>query len=442
MLDHIPNIVRIFYAVKGFGDLPQDSRYDRNNLSFRVRKIMNEELRAEKERLGSLEIVDLSGLKFEKSYARLGEEVRTTVRSFVVDSLNETNLDELLTILEFTTDCFHILEEKATGDPLIDVALKDYLKALTVWSNTIDFSSVNHPLIQQTLETYNGDRERFNVIFALNLQNDNVGCISGMIRGENGQVVFWHNEEGVEALPGQRFDKVRLAKFGTEEEGKFSIVYPDLLPGAGYSFGHDFYFSVDAQHTVENPKAGILANTAAWIVFHLGNKTDPYDVIKALSPFADGYTINVVRKTPDGELEAKRIEFAADVVDQEHLSSSPRSSIVSTNVYSRDMKVVSQGVEGADFEAVEWNVNRQRATERALHLMTVFTGRETPTEHDIGRMLGFRTAGNYGSPDSAYANADVKSALVGIADPNGIKIKLAVGPVVKDESWVEFNFHN
>ncbi len=401
-----------------------------------------EGLKIEKERLGSLELVDLSELSLEESYRELGRQVRDAARKSVDTLIDEDDPSVFRVDLEFADKCLSVIEDriKHEENPLIKGGLEAYLKAIKSWSDEIDFSSLEHRQISELLgDIY--ERDKLNLLIALSLQNDNVGCISGLLRGESGEVIFWHNEEDVEDEPGSRVDKTRIVKIkGVRGSEYFSFVYPDLLPGAGFTFGKDLFLCVDMQHTKEDQEPAILANTAVWTASYIGNGMHPYDIMRALAPFADGYVVNYARRGEVG-IEAGKVEFALDTVDKIELESKAGTRMISTNIYTQNGKVVLEGNENANEEALAWNLQRQALADRALHLMRVLTQREIPTPYDISRLLAFNTGGRYGD-DKAFSNVDVKSAIFGVMTVDGTEIKVTAGPALRDEVWTDFNLYN
>jgi len=398
------------------------------------------ELQATKERLGPIEVLGFYELSLKEGYRKLGLEVRDVARRYAESFLDRDDAEMTHKKLGFGEQCVKALVAKMEDCdiPQVKTALSDYMTALKSWSDAIDFSSIDHPAVAKLLEE-GRTTEEANMIIGLSLQNDNVGCVSGLMRGEDGEILFWHNEEIIEDEPGERVDKARIVRLnGIGGREYYSFVYPDLLPGAGFSFARDIFISVDAQHTTEDQEPRILANTATWVISYLGNAYDPYETLNSLAPFVDGYVINYARIVGQKVLGGK-VEFALDTVGRVDLPSNTGEYLISTNIYTQDGNVAVAGREEISPEALEWNIDRQGLSHRSLHLMELLTKRTAPTTEDLSRLLAFTATGLFGE-DKAYANKDVKANVVGSISTKGVQISVSAGPALKGEERSVFNF--
>ncbi len=406
-----------------------------------------ESLKVEKERLGPIEEVALEGGSFPEVHRKLGDEVREKARDIFVRKLggkDETgeerfpkNKEKFLEELEFVRECLLLTIQKSE-DPLVSPeirgALVEYLESLREWSNAVDLANVDHSYLEGL------EKDELNVLLGLYLQNDNVGCQSGMLRCEDKSIVVWHTEEDMEGKPGERFDKLRLAKMSIAgEQEKYAFIYPDILPGAAFCFGNDFFYSVDFQHVKTASKPGLLANTATWVVFRLGGEVDPAQVFRELGPFIDGYVFNSLRiVSSEGNqktIEAKKVEFAGDKVIEHQLGEVEGSTTFAVNVFEPGTEI-SEQLEVISDEGKDWYQERLNRAKRALELIPAITGREV-TPQDIFRMLSFRPGGTHGEDGKAFANVDVKAHAAVRFTNLGTQILIGSGPGIKGEPAIE-----
>jgi hypothetical protein len=264
------------------------------------------------------------------------------------------------------------------------------------------------------------------VELALFLQNDNVGCQTGVYRDKAGAVILWHTEEDVEVEPGSRFDKLRLATFqiGEDDSEINAFIYPDLLPGPAYGWRNDgFLQAVDSLPLKPAAGAYVLANIAAWITLRLGKALDPEAVIAALGPFFDGYALTTVR-LKDEQIQATKIEFAGDRRLVAILDPYPGSYLFQVNIFSEAKAAVALAYEDTDRESRSGLEQRLTRTTRALK--SLHLAENAPA--CLSRLLASRLGGDY-----AYANEDVKSYFLGKLSHSGMEIQFGPGPALKED---------
>lgn len=402
-------------------------------------------LEQEKLRLGTLEILDLEADTFPLAHEQLGKRIKEQVHKSIDHKLSGLpSYPEFQAQIHYVRDCLSKIRSKAT-DPQVDSQIRavvlEYLDCLTQWGQGAEISQIDHPFIKKLRDSiepeYNPD-----LLIALWLQNDNQGCQTGMLRSPDGSVKFWHTEEDVEETPGDRFDKIHLAKFsiGQPDSKKtiYSIIYPDLLPGAGFSFGKDFIYAVDFQHIPSTDQPGFLANAGVWIAWRLGADYDPAQVIRSLTPYADGYTLNTVRQVTGDQgvqLEAKKIEFGRRLVQEFALADDPGANFISVNIFDPKGELARK-IEAIEEEDKSWYQRRLKRAQRALHLIPLFTQRNIQLP-ELLRMIGFKVGG---VTDAAYANVDVKAHVVASFSLKENAILVDSGPAIKAEQPMKFEF--
>jgi hypothetical protein len=272
-----------------------------------------EEIKERREILGQVKHEKIKSPDMPEAHKKLGEMVGEQVRSTIKRKLEPLSKEEFANQIRFTRLCRKLTEEKL-NDPTIDEkikkGLKEYFDSLKAWSEGARLSLIERigPVDQQPVS---GEE------LAIWLQNDNLGCQTGMLREKDGSVIVWHTEEEGDL---ERIGSLKVVSFEINGEERHAFLYPDLLPGSAFGWQKGFFQAVDFLYLKEPEKAGALANIAAWLTWRLGNQIEPERVIKALAPYADGYVLNIVR-IRNSQVEAKKIEFVHDQIAKTVLGS-------------------------------------------------------------------------------------------------------------------------
>ncbi len=424
------------------------------------------DLKAEKQRLGPLEQPVFKAATMKEAHKMLGIEVSAQARRIFAREVNAAlEAGDLLNKLNYSKECLLKMKEKLndqTIDKDIRAALSEYFDSLKSWGEGVELvdelnTITDVPLSELQTLTQGIDTISLNELLAFWKQNDNQGCQTGMTRSADGKKVrIRHTEEDAEDVPGERVDKVRCARFeiGPENnaEVRYSFIYPDLLPGPGFGFGKNFLYAVDFQHVKQRPEPASLANVATWVCWRLGEKTDPHEVVKALGPYVDGYTLNTLRKlsTPDGaiHIEAKKIEFAHETTVVYELAEKPNSTMVAVNLFGPDSKLAreSEEIAAEDKTIYEKRIQRALQLERIMRGVTSPAQGVTPIELTLPamRLMLASQVGNkpdeYGNVDYGHANKDVKAYVVAEMSVDGIELLVDSGAALKDDVPTKINF--
>lgn len=381
-------------------------------------------LLAAKAQLGQIVHLDLRGLDLVTAHRLLGLDVKEQVRWILSKRIAKWSPQELQQRIWQARECKAALLKKirslGRASPLHG-ALTEYLNCLAAWSTAIGFDSCS-PIwssdVVRQLRTISGEE------LALILQNDNIGCQTGVIRLSEDSVAFWHTEEDVDEQWGGRFDKLRLAWFkppNTKWDGPMvAFIYPDLLPGPAFAWvGERYVQAVDAFFLKPEVCRGpMLANIASWVALFLGTAIDPVTIIEDMAPFGDGYAfLTVCRKEQD--IFSQRIEFAGSWLNKTALGAESGSYIFQTNIISDQespLAVIAEDLDQVGRRHFEQRIVRTR---RAISQMMP-TGPDIPK---LLRLLASRTGGSM-----AYANVDVKAYLAGYLTSSGSEIWVGPGP--------------
>ena len=382
------------------------------------------QLRASKERLGPIDFLDFGELDLVAAHRRLGEEVKEQAQKILLRKLDRLDKPEFVERLRLARQGRGALAEKLHApyiDPRIRRALGEYLDCLSVWTAGAELGRVQHPLLSDLrvdgLPVLAGD-------LALFLQNDNLGCQTGVYREEGGAVILWHTEEDVQET-GSRFDKPRIATFRTGDGPEMSaFIYPDLLPGPAYCWRSDgFIQAVDSLPLKPAPEAYVLANIATWITLRLGKAVALEAVIEALGPFVDGYALTVVQEK-GGEVLADKIEFAGDDYLFSPLENEPGCFLFQVNIFSDKAATVAATYENIHPDHRQTLEGRITRTSRAIQRFTPSNNTAT----SFFRLMASRLGNDYG-----YANEDVKSYFIGRITPTGMELHIGAGPALKQD---------
>lgn len=382
------------------------------------------QLRASKERLGPIDFLDFREWDLVTAHRKLGEVVKEQAQTILLRKLDRLDKAEFVERIRLARQGRGALVEKLHApyiDPGIRRALGEYMDCLSVWTAGAELGKIHHKLLSgpgvDGLPVLAGD-------LALFLQNDNLGCQTGVYRENGGAVILWHTEEDVQEA-GSRFDKPRIATFRTADGRQMSaFIYPDLLPGPAYCWRSDgFIQAVDSLPLKPAPEAYVLANIATWVTLRLGKAIAPEAVIEALGPFVDGYALTVVQEK-GGKVLADKIEFAGDQYLLSPLENEPGCFLFQVNIFSdkeADVAAAYEDIHPNHRQKLEGRVTR---TSRVLRRLTPSNN----TTIAFFRLMASRLGNDYG-----YANEDVKSYFMGRISPTGMELHIGAGPALKGD---------
>jgi hypothetical protein len=372
--------------------------------------------------------LDYRNLGLVEAHHALGIHVRLQAHKILTHRLDKLGEDALHVLLWQARDCQATLARRAedTRLPLpLRRAIQEYLACLQSWSEGAWLDELQHPRLEgiSALER------------ALLLQHDESGCQTGLSRQADGSVLLWHTEEDVEAVPGEHFDALRLARFQVQDgQGAVEIhafIYPDLLPGSAFAWRSDGYTqAVDSLHTrpFEAPIGGILANCACWLSLRLGAAMDLGELLTTLQPFYTGYAINALFRR-DGRVEAHQYEFAWSYLTHQELSEQPGSYLFQANIFSDPRSDAARAMECLTIE--KWRNYRRRLYRTRRFLKEKQKGHSPSGDSPAGdmaflhKLITSRAGGEW-----AYANRDVKAHFLQRLSLDKTETWLGRGPAV------------
>jgi hypothetical protein len=392
------------------------------------------QLRAIKDRFGSLVFLDLTAYDLRSAHRLLGVHVRSQVHKILcrrLDCMGEAELSELLRQGRVSSDWLARRAADPALHPRLRTALQEYLDCLLAWADGAELAGFDHPALAKHRPLTIQD-------LALLSQNDFGGCQTGLYRLADGSIILWHTEENIEDQAGDIFDQLRIATFQVDDgDGPISIqafIYPDLLPGPAFGWRSDGYSqAMDVLHIrlLTEQDAGTLANTASWLTLRLGATMEVGEVLTALRPFFDGYALNAAY-IRQGQVHAEKYEYAGDCVLPYRLDEQPGSYLFQVNIFCQKDHPQAQPLE--ELTPLNRGLYEQRHL-RTTRAMQRKKSDGTAPEDEMRFFLKM-IASRHGD-DWAYANPDVKAHFVQHLTPHGSEIWLGHGPATADEQLTQ-----
>ncbi len=386
-----------------------------------------------KQRIGPLVLLDHTDVDCTNAHRLLGQDVRAQIHKFLSKRLDELGGIEPTEQQIRRARKIHAALFSKTQIPGLDEIIKnavsEYIACLSAWALGAELADFRHTSLPENVDGLPVTSEDLAII----LQEDEVGCQTGVYREAGGSVILWHAEEDVETAPGQRFDRLRLFTFRAADNSiATGFIYPDLLPGPTYAWqsSESGYFAqaVDTLHIkMVDFEDGILPNTLAWLSLYLGTRVPLVKLAKALGPFLGGYSLTGVYEK-NNRVGVEKVEFANNQVHCTSLGEASGSTLFQTNIIS-DLSLPISAEEQASPESRAWNKKRLARTARFIRVV-----QKCPDAlPQIFRMIRSRLG-----KDSAYANYDVKTYLVCQMKPDKISIWAGAGAAMKSDALYFF----
>jgi hypothetical protein len=376
-----------------------------------------------KQSLGPVKVLDCTHVDAITAHRMLGQDASQQIHKILAKRLDEQ--DEAPAQIRRARQYQAALRGKLKNPFLsqkLSAALNEYLVCLSAWGDGADLANFHYAgLPGMTVDGQPVSAE--DLAFAL--QEDEVGCQTGVYREQDGSVILWHSEEDYEATPGQRFDKLRLFSFRAADQRTVTgFIYPDLLPGPTFGWhGSDFIQAIDTLHVKPvDFEAALLPNALAWLSLYLGTQVTREELARSLGPFQGGYSLTGLYKK-DGRISVEKIEFANTDHTVSQLKSDAGCYLFQTNVIA-DLSLPIGAQEQTSPASRAWNETRLARTAEFMQAVQK-AGDALPA---IFEMLRSQLGG-----DSAYANPDVKAYLVCRMSPDKISVWVGSGPAMPDD---------
>jgi hypothetical protein len=384
--------------------------------------------------LGQPDYLDYRGLNLVDAHRRLGKQVRPHLHGLVRRKFQEFTPAVVQERLRLARHCQLAVRQKLAqpGEAVQRAALAEYVTCLAAWGQGAGLAALGADQLREIRvdgQPVSGED------LAYLLQDDDVGCQTGLWRAADGSVCLSHSEEDREPL-GARFDRLRLMAFTVTDQGRavqvVSFIYPDLLPGPAFGWRSDNYVqAVDSLNLKPKaPASGILANIATWVTLRLGSRADLEETIAYLGPFADGYALNTLYR--EGErVVGRKVEFAGAYTHGHRLGEAPGSFLYQVNKFTDPNASVAQ-----KYEAVAPD-KRQRLQERLARAESWLLALP-PDANATAALFQFLCSAEGG--EYACANRDVKAYLIARSTRRQLQVSIGTGPALAGDPPEVFQF--
>ncbi len=264
---------------------------------------------------------------------------------------------------------------------------------------------------------------------AMWLMADNFGgCQTVAVRYGSG-VALLHTEEDAENVQA-RMRPVHTIVFSEPSGTSNSLVYNDMLPGAAlYGWKKDMLTAVDtlylSEHGVDEIERPALANVISWLVWRMQPEDASAEAVQAhiaeLGEVADGYTIQVVRRT-GATIDAYKITFARGDTAVEHLGDGVGAYLRQVNIIDPDYIATGEPVAAwrlppRNMYRGYWRhfLDRLATIDRTMARYAPYTATVLSKE-TLERSHRNVQATLFGDLRSEFINSDVGAVCVGFLD--------------------------
>jgi hypothetical protein len=353
----------------------------------------------------SIPTLDFASLSIGEAHQELGKAVAAQVQQILhhrFQNASPHSIHPSSVLAGKQLSSIARLQQDTSLPSILREALELYLDCLNRWSRGAGLENAG-------IKSWSGEE------LAMQLQDDQPGCQSGVYRQRDGSVLFWHTEEDVDEPGFTRVDQPRLMRFSNPFNNAIitSFIYPDLLPGPNFNWRTDgmVQFADSLLLREDCRKEGNPANLIAWLSLVLEGEMQTPRIIEYLQPVFDGYAIFHLAPGSAGTL-CRRVEFAMDRFQVTELPASPGGFLAQSNAFSSQAGSLAIQFERDPFASRRHFESRIRRAEKALNISPTIVDLER-----IQRMLASRAGGRW-----AFANKDVKAHLFGRLSSESLEI--------------------
>lgn len=366
------------------------------------------------------------------AHHKLGTDAREQIQKILSKRLGETgSIEKTQYQIRRARKLILALSERAQhpkiSEPLKD-AIQQYQACLSAWATGAELNQFRHDFLSEKVDEQNISP----IELAIFLQEDEVGCQTGVFREQDGSIILWHSEEDYEESPWQRFDELRLFCFQAYSKIKtYSFIYPDLLPGPAFGWNEKKYAqAVDSLHIKQSDDANaILPNTLAWISLYLGQVMSRQAIATELVPFAGGYSISAAYSMQEN-IHAEKVDVGNHALDNCTLGEMAGNHLFQTNIVTGSSPAVLHE-EQISPESHKRNSNRITRTTRLLQVIK---------NSNTALPLIFRVMHSRIGQEDAYSNPDVKAYFVCRIHANAMQCWAGAGPAMPEDEVLSFIF--
>ncbi len=385
---------------------------------FKTTRYNLPDLKTFKKQFGPLRRFTIHAKSIVAAHEVLGKNMRAEIARVIKSKVATKTPKQFASEILFIRSCAeHFSHRVAKSSAPLSAMGKTYISCLTAWAKG---SGISTSLIPARY------REKVPSLTALDLawwlQNDNVGCQTGMMRETDGGVIFWHTEEDNSGY----LNKPYVASFKIPGFPPIhAFMYPFLLPGPAFAWNTEFFQAVDFLYVgLKKRTAGTLANSIAWMSLWYGQKVALQKIVAAFGPYFDGYAVNTIKKSKNQKISGDKIEFGADAFFTTTLKTTPGSKLVQANCVSSATSTLFKKYNDSTAKK-DWKL-RQRVQRVNDWLMSFKkTYHRLPRAADLTSLLASRNGKGYG-----FANTDVKAYVFGRVGKSNIDVNVDAGPCI------------
>ena len=387
-------------------------------------------LKEAKQQLGQIHVLDCRHEEIITAHHRLGTDARDQIHKILAQRLNQSGGVENAQQQIRRARKLHLALSARQNNPKLSQtvrsAVAQYMACLQSWAEGASLDGFAHSFIADAVDELPVSA----MDLAVFLQEDEVGCQTGVLREQDGAAILWHTEEDYEDMPGQRFDKLRLFRFKTPQNKDIcGFIYPDLLPGPTFGWHEgDYAQAVDSLHTrqVDDDNA-ILPNVFAWISLYLGKEMPHGTLAAELGPFAGGYSVTSVRQN-GATTQVEKVDFANRAANICTLQETPAKYLFQTNI----VNPTSPAVLTEEHTTAEGRARNSTRIRRTTRLLKVIKNSNTALRH-IFRMIRSRMGNEW-----AYSNPDVKGYFICKMGMDSTHCWVGAGPALPNDEPLHF----
>lgn len=305
---------------------------------------------------------------------------------------------------------------------------REFCKILKAWSSGANISLLDSVLL---------------------LADNTSGCQTVMIRYGSG-VAMLHTEEDFDRIDTRMTEPV-IIEFRFGREIKRTLVYNDLLPGAGlFGWERNKIVAVDSLFLKEDGIGKIqkpmLANIVAWLIWRMDPpQADQEKIMKMIVKLGlsvDGYAVNIIRKIRNS-YEGYKLTFTRDEGYVEWMGRQKGNCLRQVNIidpryYEEELPIAKYRTEPRNMYKGGWKtfITRIWVLDRLMNQYK-WIG-----EKKVGDVLATHWAVQnelFGKLRPVFVNDDLGAICVGLIDYQGTSASVAVvkkGKKMKVEMFV------
>ena len=236
----------------------------------------------------------------------LGKMTKNDVWSSLEKKVKNKPQRKIMAEIRYSRVCYRFLQRQSADKKIpsvIRAALLEYLDCFWAWCKGLNLDQFKNDYIDRPIDGKRISGEDLGFW----IQNENIHCQTGMVRGKESAIYLWHTEE---EPPDESFvTKPLLVDFLIKGVLRTSYIHPLNMPATGFGWQKNFFHVMNSYYVYDFLKdGGSLAHCCCWVLWRLGLEVDSKEIIRALFPFTDGCVIYTVKEY-EGTVIGQRYSF-------------------------------------------------------------------------------------------------------------------------------------